>query len=1059
MIKWFTYLFFLVFFSNVSLAQNNYPYGKVDIHYFDPNEYQGESQNWDISQTTDGFIVLANNKSVITYDGTNWSSLKLDNKDEVRSVKTIDETTYVSGYAEFGKIYYDSYGILNYKRLSDTTLQDFYYTVIKAFDKVNFVSKRQIFTLQDDSSFKTSDIPDGYPTQNAMAFNDNIIIDPVVPSRKDSTTALECLLYNGQDFLPIHHSKLFTPRTFFTSNGKNYLISHQGEIKELIFSNDKYYLNSTKLYKNLEVNGAKLDIYSIAIRNNIIAVGTDGNGIYLFNSYGKFIKHITSSDGLLNLQIRKLYFDNSNNLWSANDEGIYLINLSNPIVSFDNNNGITSSVEDFKFTKDKTLLLTHDDLFASSIVNFKQNFINTNLFNLDLYRVEDFTFSDGITKTFYITNIGIEILEGTNRIMLNDMYAWDFIQSKKNPNLIWYGLNEGIGYTIYNPEDKTFSTHYLKNTSGEVRKLAMLNDDIYYSVKNKGIVKLDSTKTQDDNLITEGLIAFDEAEYVDFTLCEFNNTIFVGSNHGLYTIENDKYKMVNKELTKAHLYYFRLYNDNNKKLWVVTFQKESEDDENELRAVGYLEFNTTQITYTTKPFKTLKEDIIQVIKEDLDGHLWFGGKKKAYIYNENVKLDVKNNIPTIISSITTRDSTIIGHLNHSDLKTTTLSYENNTIKINFSTPSYFSKNSNQYSYFLEGWDEKWSDWSSKTEAPFQRLKEGTYTFHVKSKNYYESENEETTYTFVILPPWYRTIWAYFIYFILGVLLIYGIIKLSLKRVKDQNEKLEKIVEERTAVVELQKNEIEHKNRDIVDSIIYAKRIQNTILPTRENMNSILKEHFVIYKPKDIVSGDFFWIEELDNKAYFSAIDCTGHGVPGAFVSIVGFNGIKRTVNEFKERQPAKILDRLTDIVIETFTASESHLKDGMDMTLCSLDYSTLKLEFSGANNPLIIIRDGELIEIKGDKQPIGDFAHRNPFTNHEIQLQKNDSVFVFTDGYADQFGGPKGKKLKLKTLKNILIDVSNSPIKEQKVALEKAFHDWMGDLEQLDDVCLIGLKV
>ena len=216
---------------------------------------------------------------------------------------------------------------------------------------------------------------------------------------------------------------------------------------------------------------------------------------------------------------------------------------------------------------------------------------------------------------------------------------------------------------------------------------------------------------------------------------------------------------------------------------------------------------------------------------------------------------------------------------------------------------------------------------------------------------------------------------------------------------------------------------------------------------------------MIYKPKDIVSGDFYWADLLDGKAYISAIDCTGHGVPGAFVSIVGFNGLKRTVNEFKLRHPGQILDKLTDIVVETFSSNDAHLKDGMDMSLCSIDYKTLKLEFAGANNPLIIIRNGELIETKGDKQPIGDFEHRVSFTNHEIQLEKGDNIYLFTDGYADQFGGPKGKKFKLKTLKSLLLEISTSPIDKQEILLRQAFNGWKGDIEQLDDVCLIGIKI
>ena len=386
-------------------------------------------------------------------------------------------------------------------------------------------------------------------------------------------------------------------------------------------------------------------------------------------------------------------------------------------------------------------------------------------------------------------------------------------------------------------------------------------------------------------------------------------------------------------------------------------------------------------------------------------------------------------------------------------------YDKNTLNIAFSTPSYVGGISNTYSYYLEGLDTKWSEWSDMTTTTKPRLSEGTYTFHVKAKNYYGIESEESTFTFTILPPWYRTWWAYMIYFFIIVAIVYGIIKLSLKRVQEQNEKLEKIVEERTAEVEHQKHEIEEKNKDIVDSIKYAKRIQNTILPTDDLLDEILEDYFIIYKPKDIVSGDFYWADHFDGKSYFSAIDCTGHGVPGAFVSIVGFNGLKRTVNEFKLRQTGPMLDKLTELVVETFSAAESHLKDGMDMALCCIDYKTLKVEFSGANNPLIIIRNGEIIEIKGNKQPIGEFEKRVPFTTNEVQLEKGDSCFVFTDGYADQFGGPKGKKFKLKTLKNLLLEVASLPVKEQKEQLEIAFNNWKGEIEQLDDVCLIGIKV
>jgi serine phosphatase RsbU (regulator of sigma subunit) len=254
--------------------------------------------------------------------------------------------------------------------------------------------------------------------------------------------------------------------------------------------------------------------------------------------------------------------------------------------------------------------------------------------------------------------------------------------------------------------------------------------------------------------------------------------------------------------------------------------------------------------------------------------------------------------------------------------------------------------------------------------------------------------------------------------------------------------------------------LKRKQNDILDSIKYAERIQTAILPTDETLNNIFDgEHFVLYKPKDIVSGDFYWADRFGSEAIFAAVDCTGHGVPGAFVSIVGFNGLNRTVNEFDLRKPGEILDKLADLVVGTFAKSESQIKDGMDIALCNINYETQTLTYSGANNPLIIIRDGELIETKANKQPIGEFHNRVPFTTHEFKLQKGDCVYVFSDGYADQFGGEKGKKFKGKALKQLLLEISKFNMTEQRTKLDEAFEIWKGDFEQLDDVCLFGVKI
>lgn len=259
----------------------------------------------------------------------------------------------------------------------------------------------------------------------------------------------------------------------------------------------------------------------------------------------------------------------------------------------------------------------------------------------------------------------------------------------------------------------------------------------------------------------------------------------------------------------------------------------------------------------------------------------------------------------------------------------------------------------------------------------------------------------------------------------------------------------------------QKEIIEEKNKEVRDSITYAKRIQAAILPPDKLVTSQLGSSFVFFKPKDIVSGDFYWIERVGEKTMLAAVDCTGHGVPGAMVSVVGYNALNSCVKEFGLTEPAAILDKLTSLVEETFDRSDSNVKDGMDISLISLEKKNGKkiLEYAGANNPLWLVRNGKVEEIKADKQPIGKFDQRKPFRNHTLDLEKGDSIYLFTDGFADQFGGPKGKKFKYKQLADLLLEIQGQDMSMQRSLLDKAFEDWRTGLEQVDDVCIIGLSI
>ena len=269
----------------------------------------------------------------------------------------------------------------------------------------------------------------------------------------------------------------------------------------------------------------------------------------------------------------------------------------------------------------------------------------------------------------------------------------------------------------------------------------------------------------------------------------------------------------------------------------------------------------------------------------------------------------------------------------------------------------------------------------------------------------------------------------------------------------------KLTKKQNKIIEDQKNQVQEKNKEITDSITYAKRIQAAILPSDRVFKKHLPESFIYYQPKDIVAGDFYWMEYLDNWIIFAAADCTGHGVPGAMVSVVCHNALNRSVKEFGLRDPGQILDKTREIIISEFEKSDEEVKDGMDISLCALDSDNSILKWAGANNPLWFVRNGVLAETKADKQPIGKYADQKPFTTHSITLKNNDYIYIFTDGYQDQFGGEKGKKFKPAQLKELLISNSHREIADQKHILENAFLSWKRDLDQVDDVCIIGVKI
>lgn len=409
-----------------------------------------------------------------------------------------------------------------------------------------------------------------------------------------------------------------------------------------------------------------------------------------------------------------------------------------------------------------------------------------------------------------------------------------------------------------------------------------------------------------------------------------------------------------------------------------------------------------------------------------------------------------------------------------------LAHDQNNLTFYYQGISHTNKQALVYFRKLVGQDEKFHEINAKS-SNYSNLEPGIYTFQIYTQDEHGGKSEIIECNFTIATPFWETWWFISLVIISIVFSGYTTYQMRVRSLKLRQKGLEIKIDEATEEIRKKKDVIEEAHKEITDSIAYAKRIQAAILPPLKLVKEHLQNSFIIYKPKDVVAGDFYWMtpgNDKDDPIFFAAADCTGHGVPGAMVSVVCNNKLNRSVREFGLHEPGAILDKTRELVIGEFEKSENEVQDGMDIALCSLKGKQLK--YAGANNPLWIIRRGEfdlkdfpenaalmqsedkslsLIEIKPNKQPIGKFYFPQPFATHTFNLEENDSVYLFSDGYVDQFGGERGKKFKSLNFKKLLLGIQDQDMQQQCESIDQTFEDWKNGLEQIDDVCVIGLTV
>jgi ligand-binding sensor domain-containing protein/serine phosphatase RsbU (regulator of sigma subunit) len=540
------------------------------------------------------------------------------------------------------------------------------------------------------------------------------------------------------------------------------------------------------------------------------------------------------------------------------------------------------------------------------------------------------------------------------------------------------------------------------------------------------------------------IVDFGEDEYIPFTITgKDNGSLFIGTGSGVFILRDGELQMRITEQDGL----------------TTNFVKQLIVDGNYLYIGTNMGLNRYDLesgaiaTFTARNGFTGVEAMSNATFSDSKGRLWFGTASGVTI------IDPSRFHPVIEEPFTNIRGMTVNEQSRIMTDGMKLNYRERTISFDYFSICLNDPGSVRYRIMLEGADYNWRQVAGQTTAYYSALNPGTYTFKVLASNNYGYWNEEpVTFTFTIKPPFYKTKGFIISVIVLIIVIIVFWVKMREMQLVKEKRILEDKVRERTAEVVHKSEIIEEKNRDITASITYAERIQRSMLPP----DNLFPGTFVLFMPKDIVSGDFYWMHDNGDAIFIAAVDCTGHGVPGAFMSIIGNNSLNKIVREYGITKPSAILDQLNKEVVSALVQRhEETISDGMDLSLIMYDKQSRTMEFAGAFNPLYLIREGELTAYKADRFPIGKSTEeeKKRFTNVDIEIKPGDMVYLFSDGFADQFGGENNQKYKSANVKKLLLNIWEMPVEEQKQRLEREIRDWMGGYPQIDDILFIGMKI
>ncbi|MCS6905374.1 MAG: GAF domain-containing protein [Bacteroidia bacterium] len=1277
-INWIIFIYFS-FYHSISVfclnpAKNS---NSIRGHFYHKNftrkEYNAHNQNFDIVQAPNNIIYVANKQGVLSFDGKHWQTIKGTENRLFYSVACAkDGSIYAGGDGEIGQIVYASTGQPYFQSLNNfipPQHRNFLavWSIHPYKEGVIFQTEKYLFIWQH-KRMKVISAPAGTDFFLGLIFQGNYYVH----SRTQGLMKLVGeQLYALQGSLG-HQNIIAILPSWGRGNEQFVVLSDWGFF--YLYDGNEFILQKLPCDKLLQKYPP---YYAIQLSDNNIAIATLEKGVFIVDPKGEVVAHFHKGNILQDNQVISLLEDREGGIWCALNNGITRIEWSIPITYFDASHGLYGSIKGIDIFQNCYYVATSLGLFsylASTLTHNREPYFEM------IQKVARQCWGVKAVHNGIIVaaSDGALYIDEKQQVFTLDKNSYLSIASNSSNTVIYLGGEKIL--TLLTFEDNRWKVkRTLSGFSGNIRAITVQNDStLWLTTEKEGVDKL-LISSNGEYRITNYNQKHNVVNLNENLVFLWEGKVLVSTNQGLLEYDSKtnvfsvepilQLKIQNKPAqiyqwaydTLHNLYYALVVDENEEKIYTLRYNASSR-----------------KWQQVFSPLLRL-HNFGAISMQFIGDALWIGGiDGLAKVERTELKLHQKMShfsFPCIIHKVTTKNDSILFWGLNPFLRQASnfesqfvLEYNFNTINFDFAAPYFSGFPTIEYQFLLQGFDENWSNWSYDNFKSYTNLPEGRYVFQVRARNIFEQTSQTASFSFQILPPWYRTWWAYLIYVFLLFASVYFTIKNRLKRLQREKKILEEKVLERTLEIARQKEEIslkaqeievaynrlnvlsiigqeltakldidsifdaffqhiqqlmdcdlfgiflyrpveeimevhlgsreearkivdkidvkkDHhlaiwclknrepiivsnfsmqypfffqapiswgssssniaqsqlyyplikddsiigvltvqsfrenaylpyhidmikslgayavialdnayaynqiglqkkeleaayvsisqqnenlnkayqqihiKNVEITDSIVYAKRIQESILTPVEEIKKILPQCFIYYRPRDIVSGDFYWFHAEDNKLIIAAVDCTGHGVPGAFMSVMASSLLNQIVIEQKIFMPEYILEELDERVRKNLHQDEKETSsaDGMDLGLCMIDLNVRTLFFAGANNPMYYVSGSELRVIPANKFAIGGkYLHKKNFVSHRIDYYPGDVFYLFSDGYADQFGGPFNKKLLHRKFKEKLLEIHQFSFDIQYTLLDSFFNSWKGSNEQVDDVLVIG---